>query len=303
MTDPMTDATSPTPAESSVPDPAPAPKLPMAAKYTYGILILAFSFVLMPYLLWNATWFGKPLTDEQLTKALNDHEHARNIQHAFAQIEIRMEKGDPTVRQWYPQLVSLAHDPLAEIRLTDAWVMGQDPTSRDFRQALLGLLTDANPMVQRNAALSLVRFRDATGRPQLLSMLRPYQLEAPADGVVKIRLKPGDELNPGTMVGKIVAGKESREVRCDVPGSLHNWAVSDGTHVAKGDVLLYISPSPEMVWEALRALFIVGASEDGSSVAPYARGIEGMPPQIQQQAALTLTAIRDRNPAPPPASN
>jgi hypothetical protein len=299
----MTDAISPMPAESSVTDPTPAPKLPMAAKYTYGILILAFSFVLMPYLLWNATWFGKPLTDEQLTKALNDHEHARNIQHAFAQIEIRMEKGDPTVRQWYPQLVSLAHDPLAELRLTDAWVMGQDPSNRDFRQALLGLLADSNPMVQRNAALSLVRFRDATGRPQLLSMLRPYQLVAPADGVVKIRLKPGDELNPGTMVGKIVAGTQSREVRCDVPGSLHNWAVSDGTHVAKGDVLLYISPSPEMVWEALRALFIVGAAEDSSSVAPYARGVDGLPPQIQQQATLTLNAIRGRNPAPPPASN
>jgi len=294
----MTDDTSPTPAEGSAPTPAPtaAPKAPMAAKYTYGILILAFSFVLMPYLLWNATWFGKPLTDEQLTKALNDHEHARNIQHAFAQIEIRMEKGDPTVRQWYPQLVTLSHDPLAEIRLTDAWVMGQDPSNRDFRQALLALLADSNPMVQRNAALSLVRFRDATGRPQILSMLRPYALDAPIDGVLKVRLKPGDALNPGTMVGKIVAAADSRELRCEVPGTLHNWAVPDGTKVAKGDVLLYISPSPEMVWEALRALYIVGASEDGSSVAPYARGIEGMPPQIQQQATLTLNAIRGRNP-------
>jgi hypothetical protein len=271
----------------------------MAAKYTYGILILAFSFVLMPYLLWNATWFGKPLTDEQLTKALNDHQHARNIQHAFAQIEIRMEKGDPTVRQWYPQLVSLSRDPLAEIRLTDAWVMGQDPSNRDFRQALLSLLTDSNPMVQRNAALSLVRFRDATGRPQILAMLRRYELDAPADGVLKVRLKPGDALNPGTMVGKIVGTADSREVRCEVPGTLHNWTVPDGANVAKGDLLLYISPSPEMVWEALRALFIVGAAEDASSVAPYARGIEGMPPQIQQQATLTLTAIRDRNPAPP----
>jgi hypothetical protein len=301
----MTDATSPTPAETSAEGQAPAPasKAPLAAKYTYGILILAIAFILMPYVLWNATWFGKPLTDEQLTKALTDREHARNIQHALAQIEIRMEKGDPTVRQWYPQLVSLSHDPLSEIRLTDAWVMGQDPSNRDFRQSLLALLTDPNPMVQRNAALSLVRFRDATGRPQILSMLRPYVLDAPADGVIKVRLKPGDGLNPGTMVGKVISGAQSREVRCDVPGSLHSWAVPDGAHVAKGDVLLYISPSPEMVWEALRALYVVGAAPDVSSVAPYARGIEGMPPQIQQQATLTLNAIRERNPAAAPDSN
>ena len=279
------------------------PQKSFGGRWALGIVVLTLAFVVMPFLFWNATWFGRPITDAQISKALADRSHPREIQHVLSQFETRIERADPSVRQWYPQLVSLSHDPLSEIRLTDAWVMGQDPSNRDFRQSLLALLTDPNPMVQRNAALSLVRFRDATGRPQILSMLRPYVLDAPADGVIKVRLKPGDGLNPGTMVGKVISGAQSREVRCDVPGSLHSWAVPDGAHVAKGDVLLYISPSPEMVWEALRALYVVGAAPDVSSVAPYARGIEGMPPQIQQQATLTLNAIRERNPAAAPDSN
>lgn len=266
----------------------------VAQRWTYAVLILALAFVLMPYLLWNATWFGKPLADDQISKALGDRAHARKIQHALAQIESRMEKGDPTARQWYATLVSLAGDNLYEIRLTDAWVMGQDPAVPEFHQALLKLLSDPNPMVQRNAALSLVRFQDASGRPQILSMLQPYALTAPVAGKLKARLKPGDVLNPGTLVGKVETAEESREVRSEVPGTLQNWAWADGSSVSPGQTIVLISPSPEMAWEALRALYLIGQPGDIPQIATYARGIEGMPPQIQQQATLTLNAIQQR---------
>ena len=40
------------------------------------------------------------------------------------------------------------------------------------RQALLKMLADPSPMVRGNAALSLVRFGDASGRPQILALLQ-----------------------------------------------------------------------------------------------------------------------------------
>jgi biotin carboxyl carrier protein len=270
----------------------------VAPRWTYAVLVLALAFVLMPYLLWNATWFGKPLTNDQISKALADHAHARKIQHALAQIENRMEKGDPTTRQWYPTLISLAGDDLYEIRLTDAWVMGQDPTVPEFHRALLKLLSDPNSMVQRNAALSLVRFRDESGHSQILSMLQPYALTAPIAGKLRVRLKSGDALNPGTLVGKIEIPGESREVRSEVPGTVRSWVSADGSPVSSGQTILLISPNPEMAWEALRALYLIGRSGDIPQIAPYARGVEGMPPQIQQQAALTIDSIRLRAATP-----
>jgi hypothetical protein len=274
--------------------PPVAPSRPsFGGKWTYGVLALALLFVLMPFLFWNATWFGRPLTDEQIGKALGDHKHAREIQHALTQIEVRMETNDAGVRRWYPQLVSLASDPVTEIRVTDAWVMGQDATSQEFHAALRQMLTDPQPMVQRNAALSLVRFGDPAGHAVILSMLQPFAMPSPYAGAISERLKVGDSLNPGTLVGHVAAaGGASNEIRVAVPGTLAAWAAPDKSTVAAAQTILFISPSQEMVWEALRALYLIGTPEDAAAVEPYARGADGMAPQVQQQATLTLQHLR-----------
>ncbi|MGH9714106.1 MAG: biotin/lipoyl-containing protein [Candidatus Acidiferrales bacterium] len=264
-------------------------------RWTYGVVIMAFLFVLMPFLFWNATWFGRPLTDAQIAKALADRSHPREIQHVLSQIETRIEAHDTSVRRWYPDLVKLAADPIGEIRVTDAWVMGQDNTSEDFHRALLNLLTDPNPMVQRNAALSLVRFGDDSGHALLVAMLRPYNMPSPLTGTLKTRLKPGDVVNPGTLLAHIESGGQSREVRATVPGTLERWLASNGATISAGQPLVSLAPSESMVWEALRALYLVGRTDDLTDVDRFTRGIEGFSPHIAQQAQATSRAIRVRS--------
>ena len=271
------------------------PQTSFGGRWALGILAIALLFVLMPFLFWNATWFGRPMNDQQLSKALADHSHPRDIQHALAQLETRVEANDPSVRKWYPQIVQLAGDRVDEIRVTDEWVMGQDDSSEDFHRALLQLLNDPNPMVRRNAALSLVRFKDDAGHAQIIAMLRPSELDSPADGKLDTRLKPGDVVNPGTMVAHIESSAGKREVRSNVPGTLDRWLASNGSSVAAGQPILSLLPSESMVWEALRALYLIGNAEDLPDVARYARGIDGVSPQIAQQAQAALTAIRDRS--------
>jgi len=256
---------------------------------------MAFLFVLMPFLFWNATWFGRPLTDAQIAQALADRSHPRQIQHALTQVESRMEARDAAVRRWYPNLITLASDPVDEIRITDAWVMGQDNTSPEFQHALLNLLADANPMVQRNAALSLVRFGDDSGHAYIVAMLRPYTMPSPLDGTLTTRLKPGDVVNPGTLLGHIESAGQSREVRATVPGTLDRWLVANGVAVSVALPLLALAPSESMVWEALRALYLVGRAEDLPDVDRFTRGADGFSPQVAQQAQATSRAIRSRS--------
>ena len=140
--------------------------------------------VLMPFLFWWNTWFGRQLSDQQLSEYLRDDKKPRHIQHALVQIGERVMRHDPGVARWYPDVVRLASYPIEEVRNTDAWVMGQDVTSKDaasagFHPALLKMLGDSSLLVRGNAALSLVRFGDASGRPDIVALLQPAKVAAP----------------------------------------------------------------------------------------------------------------------------
>ena len=271
----------------------------VSRRWLYLALGVAVLFVLMPFLFWQSTWFGRPLSDEQIQQYLNVQEHPRKAQHALSQIADRLGSRDPvvraSVRHWYPQVVALSASPVDELRLTAAWVMGQDNAAPEFHAPLLWLLADPHPMVQRNAALSLVRFGDASGRPVILAMLEPYTVPAPQPGSLAQRLKVGDIVNPGTLLARIRSGEANVEVRSQVSGTLDRWLAPNGEPVTAGQGLAQLSPSPEMVWEALRALYLVGREEDLPAVERYARGLANMPELVRQQAERTARAIRSRS--------
>ncbi len=273
----------------------PPPKSGIAKKWLVAILVLTFAFVLMPFLLWYMTTFSRPLNDAELGTYFTDAAHPRRAQHALSQVADRITSLNPAIREsakpWYPEVVKSAAEGSDELRVTAAWVMGQDNQSSEFHAALLKQLTDANPMVRRNAALSLVRFADPSGHDVIAGMLAPYSVAASSSGTLATRLKPGDVINPGTLVAHITLSGQTIEVRSEVPGTILQWTVPDGAVVQAGKPILAVDPSPEMVWESLRALYLIGQKADAPAVDRYARGIDGMPPQIQQQATLTAKAI------------
>jgi len=253
----------------------------------------------MPFLFWQATWFGKPLNDAQLEKSLSDREHPREIQHGLSQLADRILSRDASTRDsashFYPRVIEIARTGQDELRLTAAWVMGQDSSVPEFHQELLGLLRDPNPMVRRNAALALVRFHDASGLPEIRSMLQPSSVAAPVAGALDERLKPGDAINPGTLLGRIdSAGKASTELRSQIPGTIDHWLLSGKSAVAAGQPVLLVNPSVDEIWEALRALYLIGEAQDLPAVQEFARGSGQFPANIRQQAELTATALRSR---------
>jgi biotin carboxyl carrier protein len=282
----------------AVDSPSVPPKSGIAQKWLVAILVLTFAFVLMPFLLWYMTTFTRPLNDSDLATYFADTQHPRRAQHALSQIADRIMSPNAGVRDsakvWYPEVIQFSAQGSDELRVTSAWVMGQDNQSAEFHAALLKQLADANPMVQRNAALSLVRFADPAGHALIAGMLEPYTVIAKRTGILSIRLKPGDVINPGTLLAHITIDKDNTEVRSEVPGTIRQWIPPESAQVNAGEPLLLVDPSPEMVWESLRALFLIGQNDDLPAVNPYVRGAEGMPPQIQQQAALTAREISAR---------
>jgi hypothetical protein len=289
----MTTAPQPVPSQ-----PAPA-KPGLNKRWMIAILALTFLFVLMPFLFWQATWFGRPLSVGQLQQSLADTGSPREIQHALSQIADRILAPDePTrqsARQFYPAVARISESDSPELRLTAAWVMGQDNTVPEFHQQLLRLLYDPNPMVRRNAALGLVRFGDPSGHDEIRALLAPYSMPAPAAGIVETRLRPDDAVNPGTLLGHMRVNGQETELRADVPGTLNHWLVTDGSTVSQNQPVVVIDPNPSEVFEALRALYLIGQPGDLPPVEQFLHGGSSVPVNVRQQAELTAAAIRARH--------
>jgi len=259
------------------------------------MILLAFLFLLVPFLTWYLTWFGRPLTDRQIERYLNDEEKPRHIQHALSQIADRILRGDPSVRQWYPKIVSLAEHPRSEIRLMAAWVMGQDNRSADFHRALKRLLNDPIPMVRRNAALGLVRFGDESGRSEIQQMLRSEPIRAPEEGTVTVSTSLGDDVRTETLLARIRrADGRQVDVRAPWPGRVERLLITGGAGVRAGDVILWLAPESQQVYEALRALYFIGREEDLPEIERYARAGSEWPEAVREQARRTAHAIRQR---------
>jgi hypothetical protein len=254
----------------------------------------AWLIVLMPFLFWWNTWFGRHLSDQQLGEFLNDQKHPRHIQHALVQLGERLTVHDVSAARWYPDLERLASYPVEEVRNTDAWVMGQDTTHAGFHRALLKMLEDSSPMVRGNAALSLVRFGDAAGRLQIVALLEPARIVAPVAGRVIGTDHVGTAIHQGGLIAKLQNGQQIAEVRSPFSGRIRTLSAVAGAEIPRGAELATVDPGAEQVWEALRALYLVGQPEDLPAIRIYQKDLPEIPNRVKEQAVLTEQAIRER---------
>jgi hypothetical protein len=273
----------------------PKPKRGMTRNQRILFFTTGWLIVLMPFLFWWSTWFGRHLTEQQLNEYLHDDKKPRHIQHALVQIGDRMSHQDAAVKQWYPDLVRLSTYSVEQVRNTDAWVMGQDTHGAGFHETLLKMLNDSSPMVRGNAALSLVRFGDATGRPQIVALLQPAQISAPRSGRIADADRPGTPIHQGGLIAKLAPADSSQmvEIRSPIPGRIR-FAAQKGANVAAGAEVAVVDPASEQVWEALRALYLIGQTDDLPAIRAYERELPDISNDIRQQAMETEKAIRTR---------
>ena len=257
--------------------------------------VTAWLVVLMPFMFWWSTWFGRPLTSKEMNEYLNDSSHPRHIQHAVVQLGQRMGQHDASAARWYPDLVRLASNPREEVRSTDAWVMGQDTGGQGFHEALLKMLADPSLVVRGNAALSLVSYGDSSGRPQIISLLQPVAIAAPSAGRIVDAAAIGTAIHQGGLVAKLQdSNGQISEVRSPISGRVRTPTTATGSNVNPGATIAIVEPGDEQAWEALRALYLMGQLQDLPAIRPYERELPEIPERLRQQAIETEKAIQQR---------
>jgi HEAT repeat protein len=260
----------------------------------WPLAVVAVLFVVVPFLTWYWTWFGRSLDDEEIGKYLSEGK-PRHAQHALSQVAEAFERGDAGAGRWNAQVLGLASSPSPDVRMTAAWVMGAEHRSGEFRETLARLLEDPEPIVRRNAALALVRFGDGRCRPELLAMLRPYTLRAADSGTALTALTAGSRVKRDSLLLRFkTAAGESGELRSPLPGTVGRASLKDGDVFEAGAELFVLAPDAEQVTDALTGLLYLGQEEELADVERYARGVEGMPQDLKTKAALTAEAIKRR---------
>jgi hypothetical protein len=266
----------------------------MSTRNRLLFFLTAWLLVLMPFLFWWSTWFGRALTPKEMNEYLNDNAHPRHIQHAIVQLGQRMSQRDASAAQWYGDLVRLASNSHAEVRSTDAWVMGQDTSGAGFHEVLLRMLNDPSPMVRGNAALSLVRFGDSAGRAEIVSLLQPVMITTGVAGRIVDAAAAGTSVHQGGLVAKLQSSDgQTHELRSPVSGRVR-FAPATGASEAAGASVATVDPGEEQVWEALRALYLIGQTDDLPAIRPYERELPEISQRVRQQAADTERAIQTR---------
>jgi multidrug efflux pump subunit AcrA (membrane-fusion protein) len=106
----------------------------------------------------------------------------------------------------------------------------------------------------------------------------------------------GTVIHQGGIIAKIEieSGGRTTEVRSPITGRLRELPVKPGQFVASGDEMATLDAGTEQVWEALRALYLVGQPEDIPAVRPYQRELPEIPDHVRKQAVETEQAIRGR---------
>ena len=266
---------------------------PKPRRASLPLIIVAALFIIVPFLTWYGTWFGRDLSDQDIAAYLSDEKNPRHIQHALSRVEERIERGDPAAKKFYPQIIALAKSPTGEIRKTAAWVMGQDNKSEEFHQTLLSLLSDSDPLVRRNAALQLVRFGDGSGRPELRSMLQSFETKSTIAGTVVSLLSRGARIKAGGLLARIRDPSNAvQEFRSPVDGAIGRLAVKEGDAVSAGQTIAWLTPDRSTVNDALQALAYIGTRDDLPAIEQCSQADASA--ETAQQAAAAAKAIKSR---------
>jgi multidrug efflux pump subunit AcrA (membrane-fusion protein) len=88
------------------------------------------------------------------------------------------------------------------------------------------------------------------------------------------------------------------ELRSPISGRIRTLSVDVGSNVAAGAEIATVDPGDEQVWEALRALYLIGQVDDLPAIPPYQRELPEISDRVRQQALLTEKSIRERSSRP-----
>ncbi len=247
---------------------------------------------------WGSCWYGAPMSDGAIAKALTGEKGEQEIQRALSNVVNRIEESTDGGESFFPAVLALEHHETVQIRATAAWTMGAANEHAPFTDALQRMIQDTSEVVRQNAALALTRHNQTIGRTIILGMLLPSVTRAPHAGEVVQLVRKDEILRAGMRVARVVGenGLET-DITSPINGTVKRTDVGLDDTVAAGASMVVIQPVDAQYFQALRALMKVGEVSDLAAINQFTDRAGRLSEEVQLQAKALkqrLEALQSR---------
>ena len=260
--------------------------------------------ILVPFLFWYGTWFGKVLSAAEIEERLNSARQAqieqaagkqkiRQAQHALEQLSRLIQAGEDA-SSVYPVVIELSKHAEPVLRRSVVWLMGFARDNVSMREALVRALEDEDALVRCNAAMQLSLVDMDRARPVLHRALDPVQIKAEVAGRVIATIDVGLRLREGTNLLRVERDGVMSAIGAPFNGTLTSFAVKAGDQVEVGSVLCTMSPSSAQVVEVFKALAVAGDERDTKVIERFTKIGSGHESRVNDYARRAINLIRER---------
>jgi hypothetical protein len=229
--------------------------------------LTAWLICLMPFLFWWNTWFGRKLSDQQLNEYLHDTKKPRHIQQALVQVGERITRQDANAQTVVSRLGAAGVRSSGRSAQHRRLGYGAGYLGAGFHEALVEDARRSFAHGSGNAALSLVRFGDASGRPQIVALLQPAQITSPQAGTHR-RCGPPRHCHPSRWIDREAGdtAEQIAEIRSPIPGGFVRSLGPGRTSRRSGNCRCRSFNRAGV--GGLRALYLVGQPDDIPAILP-----------------------------------
>lgn len=248
------------------------------------ITFMLMATLVMIALVWRGCWYGAPMSDSEISAALQGDSGEQETQRALSQVVTQIENNDEGHRSFFPAILALESHKTLQIRATVAWVMGRAKEHKPFTAALLRMVQDDEVLVRQNAALALAKLKRTEGRDIIIGMLLPSVVRASHDGEVTQLVRADEPIRAGMRVARI-KGSDGTETDLHSPidGKIKRADVALDEQVVSGDSIILVQPTNAQFYQALRGLMVVGEQGDLEAINQFLEQTGSLSEEVQLQ--------------------
>jgi len=206
----------------------------------------------MPFCSGGHTWFGRHLSDQQMTEYLHDSKKRGTFSRRWYRLATACLRNDASSKQWYPDLIGWRAMPVEEVRNPTRGDGPRTPPRAGFHETLMKMLSDSSPIGSRKCGAVARALWGCDRASADCRVVQPARIACAFRTDALMGIRPGTPIPSGGLLAKLRLRDLPRRSRFALNSRAHSVGGAAWCSVVGGGrEVAVVDTSTEQVWEAL----------------------------------------------------